>query len=392
MGLSKRHFKIAEVLAAFFTGSQTEQDEREFDEWQKEKEANKILADRLLKRETYEENLNAFKRFPVKDVWQNVDKQLNGEKRKLVVWRKVIKYAAVILVFLAVGILYRWNSMGVQEEPPVFVHQVTAGTTGAKLTLGDGRVVDIVKDQKLELKEIDGTKIVTDSVGIDYSIQEIEDKPEVLNKIETLTGMEYSLTLSDGTKIYLNAETKLEFPTHFKGKYRSVKLEGEAYFDVSEDTTHPFIVEMNSLKVRVLGTSFNLRSYDSEKQIVTTLVDGKIEVVVGEVVRTIIPGMQVIYRKKEGDIEVREVDVSLYTAWQSGKFVFKNEPLEDVMMYLSKWYGFNYRFVDDRAKGVLIGARLDRYDNMDPIVEILKRTGLVNITQVDNMFYISSAK
>lgn len=204
--------------------------------------------------------------------------------------------------------------------------------------------------------------------------------------------MEYSLTLSDGTKIYLNAETKLEFPTHFKGKYRSVKLEGEAYFDVSEDTTHPFIVEMNSLKVRVLGTSFNLRSYDSEKQIVTTLVDGKIEVVVGEVVRTIIPGMQVIYRKKEGDIEVREVDVSLYTAWQSGKFVFKNEPLEDVMMYLSKWYGFNYRFVDDRAKGVLIGARLDRYDNMDPIVEILKRTGLVNITQVDNMFYISSAK
>lgn len=390
MGLSRKHFRIAEVLAALFTGSQTEQDEQKFDEWQKENDTNKILANRLLKKEAYEENQNALKRFPANDVWQEVDKRLNREK--FWGWRKVMRYAAIIVVFLAAGVFYWWNNGNVKEKTPVLARQIAAGTTGARLTLGDGQVVDIVKDQRIELEEVDGTKIVTDSVGIDYTIQKIEDRPEVLNTVQTLTGMEYALTLSDGTKVYLNAETKLEFPTRFKDKYRVVKLEGEAYFEVSKDSVHPFIVEMNSLKVRVLGTSFNLRSYADEELVVTTLVEGKVEVAAGEVARTITPGMQVVYGKKKGNMKVQEVDVSLYTAWQSGKFLFKNERLEDMMIYLARWYGFEYRFIDEYAKDVQIGANLDRYDNMGPIVEMLKRTGLVNITQVDNMFYISSAK
>ena len=392
MSLSRRHFKIAEILAAFFTGAQTERDEQELEAWQKEKEANKVLAGRLLRKEMYEENLDACKRFSAKDAWQDADKRLCENRKEIWHWRKFIRYAAVILILLTAGMFYWWSTRDVREESPVLYSQIGAGTTGAKLTLGDGRVVDIVKGQKLELEEVDGTKIVTDSVGIDYSVQEIEDKPEVLNKVQTLTGMEYSLTLSDGTKVYLNAETKLEFPTHFTGERRIVKLEGEAYFDVSKDAARPFIVEVNSLEVRVLGTAFNLRSYDDEGLVVTTLVEGKVEVAADEVVRTITPGMQVVYEKENGDMKVQKVDVLLYTAWQSGKFIFKNERLEDIMIYLSKWYGFNYRFIDNHAKEVRIGARLDRYDNMEPIIEMLKRTGLVNITQMDKMFYISSAK
>ena len=392
MSLSRRHFKIAEILAAFFTGAQTERDEQELEAWQKEKEANKVLAGRLLRKEMYEENLDACKRFSAKDAWQDADKRLCENRKEIWHWRKFIRYAAVILILLTAGMFYWWSTRDVREESPVLYSQIGAGTTGAKLTLGDGRVVDIVKGQKLELEEVDGTKIVTDSVGIDYSVQEIEDKPEVLNKVQTLTGMEYSLTLSDGTKVYLNAETKLEFPTHFKGERRIVKLEGEAYFDVSKDAARPFIVEVNSLEVRVLGTAFNLRSYDDEGLVVTTLVEGKVEVAADEVVRTITPGMQVVYEKENGDMKVQKVDVLLYKAWQSGKFIFKNERLEDIMIYLSKWYGFNYRFIDNHAKEVRIGARLDRYDNMEPIIEMLKRTGLVNITQMDKMFYISSAK
>lgn len=392
MRLSKRHFKIAEVLAAFFTGSQTERDKQVLKEWQEEKASNKILTDRLLSKEAYEANRKFLDRFPVEEVWQKVNKRLDQSERRLFEWKKMMRYAAIIVVFLAAGIFYWWNRGNVEEKNLVPVRQIVAGTTGARLTLGDGRVVDIVKDQKMELEEVDGTKIVTDSVGIDYTVQKVGDKPEVLNTVQTLTGMEYSLTLSDGTRVYLNAETKLEFPTCFRGEYRVVKLEGEAYFDVSKDAAHPFIVEMNSLKVRVLGTSFNLRSYDDEEQVVTTLVEGKVEVAAGEVSRTITPGMQVIYEKKEGNMNVREVDVSLYTAWQSGKFIFKNERLENVMTYLAKWYGFEYRFIDDHAKNLQIGANLDRYDDMEPIVEMLRRTGLVNITQVDNMFYISSAK
>ena len=302
-----------------------------------------------------------------------------------------MRYAAVVLVLLSAGVYYWWNSEEVREEVPV-LYQIAAGTTGARLTLGDGSVVDVLKDRAVELKEVDGTKIVTDSIGIDYSTQETVDTAEVMNTVQTLTGMEYMLTLSDGTRVFLNAETKLKFPTKFRKEERVVVLEGEAYFEVRKDATHPFIVKANDVDVKVLGTSFNLRSYSDENSIATTLVSGKVAVSAGENSEEIVPGEQAVYMKETGKMEVKPIDVTLYTAWHTGKFIFRNETLEEMMSYLSRWYGVKYRFIDEGAKKLQIGARLDRYNNMNPIIEMLKKTGLVNITQVDNMLYISSTE
>lgn len=312
-------------------------------------------------------------------------------RRKRFRYGKVVRYAAVVLVLLSVGVYFWLDRSGVKEITPV-MYQISAGTTGARLILGDGSTVDIIKDRTIELEEADGTTIVTDSAGIDYSAITAKDTAEIRNIVQTLTGMEYTLTLSDGTKVFLNAETKLKFPTIFKGDQRVVELEGEAYFEVRKDEAHPFIVKTVSMNVRVLGTSFNVRSYVNEHDVTATLVEGKVAVSDGEVEKMLVPGEQAVYIKETGKMEVKEVDVSLYTAWHSGKFIFRNETLEDMMIYLSRWYGFKYRFIDDQAKRVQLGARLDRYDNMNPIVEMLRKTGLVNVTQVDDMLYISSAK
>ncbi len=391
MNLSKRHFRIAELLAAFFTGSQTAQDEEEIEEWQKEKESNKALMHRLLGECGDAENLRSIKKFPVAEGWEKIEGRL-VKNRNILLRRPLLKYAAVGLILLSGGIFYWRNSTRVYDNIVASVPQIASGTVGARLTLGSGQIIDIGKNQKLHLEEVDGTRIVTDSVGIDYSASETSGEVSVWNSIQTLTGMEYTLTLSDETKVYLNAETKLEFPVSFKDKYRIVKLDGEAYFEVSKDSAHPFIVETNSLKVKVLGTSFNLRSYDDDKEVFTTLVEGKVEVSDEHSAQIITPGEQVVYNKEDGEMEVRKVDVSLYTAWQSGKFVFKNERLEDIMKYLSKWYEFEYRFKDEEAKELLIGASIDRYEDMISIVNVLKITGLMNIIQVDNIFYISSKK
>ena len=391
MGLTKKHFKIAEILAALFTGSQTEKDQREFDEWVKERENNKVFADKLLDPNRYEENRRALRKFQAKEVWNKIDARLGEPTKKIPLWKNVVRYAAVVLVLLSVGVYFWLDRSGVKEITPV-MYQISAGTTGARLILGDGSTVDIIKDRTIELEEADGTTIVTDSAGIDYSAITAKDTAEIRNIVQTLTGMEYTLTLSDGTKVFLNAETKLKFPTIFKGDQRVVELEGEAYFEVRKDEAHPFIVKTVSMNVRVLGTSFNVRSYVNEHDVTATLVEGKVAVSDGEVEKMLVPGEQAVYIKKTGKMEVKEVDVSLYTAWHSGKFIFRNETLEDMMIYLSRWYGFKYRFIDDQAKRVQLGARLDRYDNMNPIVEMLRKTGLVNVTQVDDMLYISSAK
>ena len=391
MGLTKKHFKIAEILAALFTGSQTEKDQREFDEWVKEQEDNKAFADKLLDPNRYEENRRALRKFQAKEVWNKIDARLGEPTKKIPLWKNVVRYAAVVLVLLSVGVYFWLDRSGVKEVTPV-MYQISAGTTGARLILGDGSTVDIIKDRTIELEEADGTTIVTDSAGIDYSATTAKDTAEIRNIVQTLTGMEYTLTLSDGTKVFLNAETKLKFPTIFKGDQRVVELEGEAYFEVRKDEAHPFIVKTVSMNVRVLGTSFNVRSYVNEHDVTATLVEGKVAVSDGEVEKMLVPGEQAVYIKETGKMEVKEVDVSLYTAWHSGKFIFRNETLEDMMIYLSRWYGFKYRFIDDQAKRVQLGARLDRYDNMNPIVEMLRKTGLVNVTQVDDMLYISSAK
>ena len=380
MKLTNKHFRIAEIMAAFFTGSQTEQDERDFEEWTKESDRHRAFVDRLLNPEEYEENRRALDKFQVEEAWSKMDKKIGDTKvRKLPSWKWGVRYAAVVLVLLSAGVYYWWNSEEVREEVPV-LYQIAAGTTGARLTLGDGSVVDVLKDRAVELKEVDGTKIVTDSIGIDYSTQETVDTAEVMNTVQTLTGMEYMLTLSDGTRVFLNAETKLKFPTKFRKEERVVVLEGEAYFEVRK------------VDVKVLGTSFNLRSYSDENSIATTLVSGKVAVSAGENSEEIVPGEQAVYMKETGKMEVKPIDVTLYTAWHTGKFIFRNETLEEMMSYLARWYGVKYRFIDEGAKKLQIGARLDRYNNMNPIIEMLKKTGLVNITQVDNMLYISSTE
>ena len=284
---------------------------------------------------------------------------------------------------------FNQNDEPVKVEPKM-AQEILPGGNRAIILLADGEKVDVEWLADSSRYKVDGVEVTTEEGKIRY-MGKSNTKVEY-NTIMIPRGGEYQVELSDGTKVWLNAETQLRIPTTFVGTERRVFLKGEAYFDVSKDAARPFIVEVNSLEVRVLGTAFNLRSYDDEGLVVTTLVEGKVEVAADEVVRTITPGMQVVYEKENGDMKVQKVDVLLYTAWQSGKFIFKNERLEDIMIYLSKWYGFNYRFIDNHAKEVRIGARLDRYDNMEPIIEMLKRTGLVNITQMDKMFYISSAK
>lgn len=371
-------------------GTREAGEEEELRDWIGGDEQREAFVKRMLDKENFEENEKMLARFSGKEGWQEVRGRVVGHK---IGWsRKLIRYAAVLVLVFMAGAAYWWLASGEDEEPQPVRRQIMAGGTGARLTTGNGEVFDIVRDQQFSLREEDGTAIRTDSTGTSYQRPDTLTGEESWNTMETLTGMEYTLTLADGTRVYMNAETRLTFPASFQGQDRRVRLTGEAYFDVAKDAAHPFIIEMAGVDVKVLGTSFNLRAYDNEASIVTTLVEGKVAVTDSVETREIVPGEQLVYRKESGRMDVAKVDVSLYTAWRLGKFVFKNEPLADVMAYLAKWYGFEYRFIDERAAAVCVGASMDRYEDMTPIVEMLRRTGLVNVTQVDNMFYISSAK
>lgn len=382
----KKYFRIAERIAAYITGSATDEDQRELKEWERESSRNTGLLKDLANEARYVENREMLTRFSADTGWKKIQGRLSRQSyfRINMLW----KYAAVIFLLIGGGAIYFRVNQEEKIKKTVIVQSIPSGKQGARLTLGDGRVVEVTPDKKFTIAEIDGTLIKKDLAGIDYIQAEVAEEQMVYNQMETLTGMEYALTLSDGSRVYMNAESSLRFPVAFRGEQRVVELKGEAYFKVAKDAAHPFIVKMDGVELKVLGTSFNARYYANEPRIVTTLVEGQVEING----KKIIPGEQASCNREDGKIYIAGVDTRQYTAWQGGRFVFRNERLEDVMKSLTRWYGVEYHFLDEKVKDIRIGASFGRYEDMSPIIKMLRQTELVDVLQTNHSLYLSEKK
>ncbi|NDO58815.1 FecR family protein [Bacteroides caecimuris] len=383
MNSFKEKFKIAKILASLFTHSSTPEEEKNYHAWLDENPEHQKIADRILNKETYEENSRLIKSFSSQKAWEKVYPLLgNNQSRMVFSWKRSLKYAALILLLIipASFLIYNW-AIGEQ------IGEITPGTHGGELTLSNGNTFNLFENV---LPEGATEVFIIDSKGINY--QTPANKPkvkEIKNTLRTLHGMECHIVLSDGTKVHLNAESQLTYPICFSDKERIVQVEGEAYFDVAPDKEHPFIVQTPHTSIRVTGTSFNVRAYADEEIESTTLISGGVKISSGNEVFELIPNQHYTYNKKTNTNTVTNVNTELYTSWESGSFIFLNVPLENVMSYLSKWYGFKYTFEDETAKQVRIGASLNRYKNMNPIIDMITELNLVNIKQREGILHIS---
>lgn len=383
MNSFKEKLKIAKILASLFTHSSTPEEEKNYRAWLDENPKHQKIADRILNKETYEENSRLIKSFSSQKAWEKVYPLLGGNQSGIVFsWKRSLKYAALILLLIipASFLIYNW---AVGEQ----IGEITPGTRGGEITLSNGNTLRIPDGVFPE----GATEVfVIDSKGINY--QTPANKPqvkEIKNTLRTLHGMECHIVLSDGTKVHLNAESQLTYPICFSSKERIVQVEGEAYFDVAPDKEHPFIVKTSHTSIQVTGTSFNVRAYADEEIESTTLINGSVKISSGNEVFELIPNQHYTYNKKTNTNTVTNVNTELYTSWESGSFIFLNVPLENVMSYLSKWYGFKYTFEDETAKQVRIGASLNRYENMNPIIDMITELNLVNIKQREGILHIS---
>ena len=383
MNSFKENFRIAKFLASLFTHSAIPEEEKAYREWINENPEHQKLAKRILNEETYEKNTQLIKSFSSQKAWDRIYPRLGGEKASgFLSWRKSLKYAALILLLIipASYLIYNW----VAGEP---IGEITPGTHGGELTLSNGNTFNLFDNA---LPEGAAEIFIIDSKGINY--QTPANKPtvkEIKNTLRTLHGMECHIVLSDGTKVHLNAESQLTYPICFNNKERIVQVEGEAYFDVAPDKAHPFIVQTPHTSIRVTGTSFNVRAYADEGVESTTLVSGAVKINNENEDYELLPNQHFLYDKNSQKGIVSNVNAELYTSWESGSFIFINIPLENVMSYLSKWYGFKYTFEDDAAKQVKIGAYLNRYANMNPIIDMIMELNMVDIKQREGVLHIA---
>ncbi|MFO3726663.1 FecR family protein [Butyricimonas muris] len=284
--------------------------------------------------------------------------------------------AAVAAVWvIALGIML-WmisgEKNGDEKGLPVASNIIPAGEKRARLTLADGSTVMIAETSTRVLKE-KGARIEYKNGEIFYNT-EIKTTEIVYNELEVPRGGECIITLDDGTKVWVNAETKLKYPVSFAGEQREVILEGEAFFEVVKDKK-PFIVKTSFGDVRVLGTAFGINAYVDQPEGYTTLVRGKVSVTAGAGEPLVIqPGEQVV-SSKDGKTRKQEVNVDEFVGWKDGIYVFRDKKLVDIMNTLERWYNISVLFEDESLKSLLFTGNLKRYDDINVFFDALSRTG-----------------
>lgn len=209
--------------------------------------------------------------------------------------------------------------------------------------------------------------------------------------LEVPRGGEFKVTLEDSTEVWLNSESTLRYPEVFGTDERRVEVSGEAYFKVKKDTSRPFYVISAGQKIRVYGTTFNVRAYTDEQSVLTTLESGSISMTRidgagGEL--KLSPGHQTVFDKSEEKVTVRTVNPEVVTAWRYGKFIFDEQPLSVIMRDLARWYNFKYEFADQSAASIVFKGKMSRHDKLEDVLEILAYGGNVNFLVKNGTVYI----
>lgn len=310
-------------------------------------------------------------------VQANHFKENTGKTIKRTLWPRYAA-AASIVVALSAGI-YFFNEKYFANTPAHIANtnkDIHPGKNKAILTLGNGEVIQL-SDQK-EGVVIDAGKLAYND-GTDVSdIAHTTSANDV--KLNTPRGGTYRVVLPDGTQVWLNAATSLTFPVQFSQNERRVLLNGEAYFEVTRDQQHPFIVETNKQEVKVLGTHFNITGYADDGTTKTTLLEGSVHIMNFADIdrRNVIlkPGQQSVITGKA--LTVFEVDTEEAVAWKNGTFLFTGQRLEEIMKQVERWYDVEVVYEDKGLKQQAFRGTISRFKNISQLLEVLESTGSVH--------------
>lgn len=257
---------------------------------------------------------------------------------------------------------------------------ILPGGNKAFLTLANGKRISLTDASNGTLVEQSGIKIekTTDGQLVYTVLSDRETLPaeNLYNIIETPKGGRYQIRLPDGSNVWLNAASKLIFPSSFiTHKSRMVELNGEAYFEIEKDKDHPFIVKTYNQVVEVFGTEFNINSYVDEPDVKTTLLEGSIKVIENKGNDKILkPGQQSTLTSS--GLKVENVDSDLAVAWKNNQFVFESDDIQYIMRMIARWYDVEVEYVGPIPKNKFGGA-VSRFENVSEVLKSLESTGRV---------------
>ena len=379
---------IARLITNELNKSITEEELRELHLWLNESTENKAIYDEIKKKGWYNSNLSAIKKYNTEEGWNEINPRIQSVSKIKKIQLNIYKYAALVILFLGIGYLYQSDYFTQKPKVSIPANSIT-------LQLENGNVQIINEDGTSQIVDDKGTVIGKQNGNKLTYNNEVDKGVLVYNTLTIPYGKRFEVTLSDGTTVNLNAGTSLKYPVKFiKGKNRQVFLNGEAYFNVFKDATHPFVVSANKINVRVLGTQFNVSSYPEDKNINTVLVEGSVSIYDKEASyspksATILkPGYKGTWDKTENNISVEKTDTNLYTAWMKGKIILREVAFKDILKKLERQYNVtfvnNYKELENRY----FTANFDT-ESINQVMESFSNSATFNYTINKNQITIN---
>lgn len=377
-------FDIAKLIIKKFRGNLTEEEDIALSNWRDDDLRNKFFLEDLEKKSTEGIDTSVFNKFGEERAWESVlKKQQRGTT--LFMWRSIAAVFVVLISITTYFLVYQLDHGSdriVESKDAKYKNDVLPAILGAKVIRADGS----------EIKVEDNILFSADGQMNNSSTEAMANEEQLLTKLNTLVvpAANYiNLTLADGTKVWINANSRLEFPSKFVGNERRVSLlEGEAYFEVAKDADRPFYVESKGAEVKVLGTHFNVMAYSS--QLTTTLVEGSVKLSKGDKSVMLHPG-------ERADIDGSLINVKLANfqkelAWKNNVFYFKGDNIVKIAQELQSWYDLEVSFSNNISLLQTYTGEIRRDANLSEVLNMLEFVSDLEFKVDKNKLLISKRK
>jgi len=364
--------RMSDILVKYMRDELTAEESKELDDWIAASSSNKMVFDELTNPDTLQENMielyNSKKKVleRIKGMYPEFFKETPVYKMRI--WRTVAA-ASIIFILLSTG-AYFWfrdkqeQVATIEKTEERFKNDVAPGSDKAVLTLADNSKIILDNVSNGMVTQQGKTKVVKLANGqLAYNANGKNAKEVLYNTLSTPRGGQHRLLLPDGSSVWLNAASSIRFPTAFIGNERRVEITGEVYFEVAKNAAKPFKVAIQSAdgqnrgEVEVLGTHFNINSYEDEVVVKTTLLEGKVKVISKEnAVHFLAPGQQT-QMEANGEMQVlKDIDVNAAVAWKNGLFEFDKVNIETIMRQVARWYDVEVVYADNNISGSFVGT------------------------------------
>ncbi|MCL2561733.1 MAG: FecR domain-containing protein [Rikenellaceae bacterium] len=376
-----KSFATAQLLARLAAGALLSEEAATLEQWAAESPENRAVYDKWADGRTLQTEYATYNAVETAKPCAEMKRQIAAfrKRRSRQLARRAVTAAAIAAMMVVGGV---W--MLRENNPRPEIRPLTA--EAPTLRFDDGREIALRNEATILVRE---NGMVVE--GRDGTSQTITAQEQSHTTLRIPRGYVSDITLEDGTRVWLNADSELRYPVAFRGEEREVTLRGEAYFEVAHDAQRPFRVSVEGQRLEVLGTKFNITAYGGSTEVLTTLISGSVRLSAPRAgsAQILAPGEQATLDTATGMFGTRAVDVRQYTAWRDGIITVDERTMAETLVTIERSYNVCFELKDPQLAGIIFKGRIPRYDDLWDVLDILGEMSGATFRVKGEVIYVS---